>query len=667
MADTELQALVVKLEADISSFKSDLMRGQKAVEDSAKRMGDSISKFSEQSQSDFGDFNALIGTTAKLFAAGGVLGAGIMVAKKALDTVFEAENIRAYNAQFEMLASNAGVAGNALKEGLMKAADGLVDDTDLIKQANQSLIAMGSVTKDLPQVMELARKATAAFGGSAASNFDTMATAIANGNTRALKNLGIVIDQDAAYKRFAESIGKTAEELSQTGKQQAMMNAVLERGSIAYKGVDDSVIKAQTSWQQFKVTLGQIGETATLAFEKLAGPTVRNMLKGVGDMAIDAKRAITASFGEGSEKAQAQVETLRMKLMDMKATLIDLEQKKLGKVIDLTPGDTISRMSALQRQLKGVEDQLKSAEAQLPKTAEGHKTLAKSVDASKDSYIKLKEIQDTYVEAGQKIAKDMTEFSPETVMKTNLEQIQAMRELDLISSADYYAMQSTLLQQKLDSDSGAVQAAYAKGKIDEVTYQSTIMSLQSKAQVDHQKLEAEQLKADKATHTQRLADTQTALSTISTLTNSHSRELFNIGKAASIANATISMYEGVAKAWALGPILGPILAPLVAIAGAAQISGIASQQFQFAEGGTIPGFGFSDNVPIMGTPGEEIIDRSTSERFRAFMDRFESGEMGGGSGSGRIEISLKDNLIEFIEAKILDRQNLNISLLGAST
>ena len=77
----------------------------------------------------------------------------------------------------------------------------------------------------------------------------------------------------------------------------------------------------------------------------------------------------------------------------------------------------------------------------------------------------------------------------------------------------------------------------------------------------------------------RLAAVGSALSTISTLMNGESRKLFEIGKAAAIAQATISMYEGVMKAWALGPILGPILAPLVAAAGAMNIRGIASTKF----------------------------------------------------------------------------------------
>jgi hypothetical protein len=669
MADTELQALVVKLEADINSFKTDLLRGQKSVEDAAKQMGAAVDKFAEKSEEGFGDLHAMIGTTAKILGAGGALYEALELTKKAMEVVFEGENIRATNQQFEILARNAGVAGEALKEGLVGAANGLVDDTDLIKQANSSLVAMGSVAKDLPKVMDLARQATAAFGGSAAQNFEAMATAIANGNMRALKNLGIVVDEEAAYKKFAEGLNKTAEELSQTGKQQALMNAVLEKGQAAFKGVDDSILKNQTTWTQFKVTMGQVGETATLAFEKIAGPYVQTLLQNLKAMSEDAKRSMTANFGEGAEKAQASVEILRDKLMQLKGTMVDLEQKKLGHVVDFNPGDTASRMQALQIQIKQTEEALSKTEAQLPKTAEAHKQLAGTVDANKDSYIKLKEAQDYFVENGIKIAKELAESGPEAFMKEQLEELQAMREADLISLTDYYDLQKSMLANKYEEEQAMVQAAHDKGKIDEVTYQSAIMGLRGKAASDQKKLADQQTKDEKEHNKQKLAETSATLGSISTLMNTNNRTLFEIGKAAAIANATINMYEGISKAWALGPILGPILAPLVAVAGAAQIAGIASQQPHFAEGGTVPGFGFGDTQQIAAEPGEEIIDRSTSRRFRSFMDRMDGG---GGSSPTNINIALElrgglGQLVEMVEEGIVERQRLGISLLTTVT
>jgi hypothetical protein len=63
-----------------------------------------------------------------------------------------------------------------------------------------------------------------------------------------------------------------------------------------------------------------------------------------------------------------------------------------------------------------------------------------------------------------------------------------------------------------------------------------------------------------------------------------SRAMFNINKAASLANAVMSGYESIQNAYAFGsrfggPAGGAAMAAIAAAATAAQIKGIASQQF----------------------------------------------------------------------------------------
>ncbi len=235
---TELEALVVKLEADTASFRSELLASQRSIVDASKKIETSMASMAQKSGSKLDDLAGMIKGTFGLFAAGGVVFAALEATKFAMEKIFEGESIRAAGAQFEMLAKNAGVAGEALKAGLMNAADGLVDDTDLIMTANKALVSMGSTAKDLPAVMELARKSTVLFGGDVATNFEAMSQAIASGQTRALKGMGIVVDSEAAYLKFARSIGVAKDELTEAGRQQALMNAVLETGKARFKDVD---------------------------------------------------------------------------------------------------------------------------------------------------------------------------------------------------------------------------------------------------------------------------------------------------------------------------------------------------------------------------------------------------------------------------------------------
>jgi hypothetical protein len=45
---------------------------------------------------------------------------------------------------------------------------------------------------------------------------------------------------------------------------------------------------------------------------------------------------------------------------------------------------------------------------------------------------------------------------------------------------------------------------------------------------------------------------------------------------------------------------------------------------------------------------------------------FQGESTGGGNAMAHVELSLKDELMDFIEAKLVERQNLGISLQGAT-
>ena len=104
-----------------------------------------------------------------------------------------------------------------------------------------------------------------------------------------------------------------------------------------------------------------------------------------------------------------------------------------------------------------------------------------------------------------------------------------------------------------------------------------------------------------------ISKTQSALSSISTLMNSHSRKMFEIGKAAAIANAIVSTALGVTKAMEI-PFIGWAMAPLVAAAGIAQIQAIKSTTFG---GGGSPAVSNTQAVNAASTP---VADQRPTQR-----------------------------------------------------
>lgn len=257
----------------------------------------------------------------KLGTVVAAFGAAVALVKGSMDLVLEAESIKAVNTQFELLTQNAGIATETLREGLLKAADGLVDDTELLEAANKAIIQMGRSAERIPEIMDLARQATTVFGGSLVQNFEAINQAVATGQTRQLRNLGLIVDADKAYQNYARSIGIAASTLSEAGRQQALMNAVLETGSSRFKGVDPSIKEATNTLQQLKVTFQQVAEVVVLFLDKAIGPTVKWWLTATQKAAQATKDWLVRSFGEGTEAAKLNLDRLEEE-MRKKATLI---------------------------------------------------------------------------------------------------------------------------------------------------------------------------------------------------------------------------------------------------------------------------------------------------------------------------------------------------------
>lgn len=263
-----------------------------------------------------------IGSASVAMAALAVVTVGM---KTALDLTLEAESIKSVNQQFEILTKNAGLSGEALKDALMTAADGLIDDTDLLKLANEAVVMLGGNASKLPEIFELARNVTRAFGGELSERFQQLNNALAAGNTRALRHLGLIVDQDAAIKKYAMSLGVTVDALSEQEKKTALLNATLEKGKSAFAGVNDDAIQTTQALSRLRVALEQLKEIGALAFEKVFGGVVRSEVQGLGAMVSDFTRFLTDKFGSGPDAARAKIERLTEQMNEAGARVFDLQ------------------------------------------------------------------------------------------------------------------------------------------------------------------------------------------------------------------------------------------------------------------------------------------------------------------------------------------------------
>lgn len=272
------------------------------------------------------NLSGLLDTLGQVGLALGTAAVAAAAFTAAIDLSEEAENLQRVQQEFDNLTASAGISARELQEGLEKSSAGLIDTNTLLQDANQAIVKMGASASQLPAIMDVARQATAVFGGDLNTNFNNIANAIGNGNTRMLKQYGIVVDSTKAVKDFADANGLAANEISEAGRRQAIMNAAMEQAQERFSGVSGSLGETQTSMQLLKTTFTEIKDIFVLTFEKTIGPGLHAFLQSVNEIASGAKTAFQAAFGEGAAQASAQLTQAQNKLQQLKGALIDLQQ-----------------------------------------------------------------------------------------------------------------------------------------------------------------------------------------------------------------------------------------------------------------------------------------------------------------------------------------------------
>jgi len=173
--------------------------------------------------------------------------------------------------------------------------------------------------------------------------------------------------------------------------------------------------------------------------------------------------------------------------------------------------------------------------------------------------------------------------------------------------AEFNALEVEQLQAQLDYENELNAEYYQLGLQSEQDYLITKEQLALES-ADKMKAIAEQERS------QRLSVAKTLFGGLSSLMNTESRKLFEIGKAASLANAVVSGYEAIVSSYAAGskiggPVVGAAFAAAAAAATFAQISQIRQTSF----GQTSTPVTYSDGVPNTST-GSQNSDSSGAGR-----------------------------------------------------
>lgn len=316
-----------------------------------------------QSLGDSENFTGLLEGMTRALPAIAALGAAIYAVKTAIDLTFEGEKINAISDQFNTLAAQAGISGDALKKAMEEASNGLIGTTDQLEIANKAFVTLGTGVQKLPELMELARKYSLIYGQDTKTTFNDLLEAIERGNQKMLKRIGLHVDLNTAYKSFADATDKSVNALTEEEKAQARLNAVLAEGEAKHLKSSDATRQATNAATQMKVAMEELKETVAKAFADTLGPMITNAFQFWTERVKEWRTSFVAHFGGGIEQAKAQADELRGTIISLGN---QLEEAKHGNFpIGYTKDSWIKQ---LEKDTVDAEQKLKALEAQIKKT-----------------------------------------------------------------------------------------------------------------------------------------------------------------------------------------------------------------------------------------------------------------------------------------------------------
>jgi len=282
----------------------------------------------------------------KLKIAGNVAGvaiAGIATGLGAfgVSAVRAAAESETMERQFRKLTDNS----DAFLASLNKATHETVSDFELMSAANKAL-ALGLTQNELPEFFEKAAILGQITGRTVTEAVEDITLGVGRQSKLILDNLGIIVNAEDAYTRYAEKLGVTADKLDDSQKKAAFLDATLkgmtntinENSLVFEEGMSQKLEKIKKQFDDMKVAIGEgmleplkqmadqvnANTEAWNAFGTVVGTILKetvvqigNVIKGVQTwidylrLGEDVYRAITSADIQGVKEASGKMELYR--------------------------------------------------------------------------------------------------------------------------------------------------------------------------------------------------------------------------------------------------------------------------------------------------------------------------------------------------------------------
>lgn len=240
--------------------KDEVTKILQKIEKNTQDLSKTVEKSGSKTEKSFLDINK-VAETALGFGVGSVLTNLTGQVKQ-----FAAQSIKDFmtlERQMQGLEVQTGHTADVLLNELSVATDGLVDKLSLAQGAARAL-ALGLKQDMLPDLARTAVALGKIQGLRPEQAFNDLVTGIGRASPMILDNLGIVLDAEEAYKKWANTNNRTVESMSKLEKTTALTTAVIEKSKYVTLAMEmqmntmaDTADKARAAIKDFGVILGE--------------------------------------------------------------------------------------------------------------------------------------------------------------------------------------------------------------------------------------------------------------------------------------------------------------------------------------------------------------------------------------------------------------------------
>ena len=170
-----------------------------------------------------------------------------------------AAKVESMGRAFNTLSGGTGKASIAMGR-LQKATNGTMTEMDLLKQANSAMVlGVTKSSEEMAEMFDIAQRLGRALGQDTAMSVESLITGIGRQSRLMLDNIGIIVKSEEAYKAYADELGITADQLTDSQKKQAFFNATMESARTKVASLGKETLTSEDAFQQFSTAMTEFG------------------------------------------------------------------------------------------------------------------------------------------------------------------------------------------------------------------------------------------------------------------------------------------------------------------------------------------------------------------------------------------------------------------------